>query len=157
MSRNLTNEVIKDIYATTTSSVDLIVIRVTSGLDTMYFVRNNEDITYDGQLYTSAPFDVTLPDDKETESTSAALTIMDVGGDIYSTVRTYNEMFLEFELINYQPATDTYVSISLYPNFKLSNAQWNYSTVTLSMIRDDATMYNFPKDSMDNILFPNLY
>ena len=82
---------------------------------------------------------------------------MDVGGDIYSTVRTYNEMFLEFELINYQPATDTYVSISLYPNFKLSNAQWNYSTVTLSMIRDDATMYNFPKDSMDNILFPNLY
>ena len=156
MSRSIDPSVLEQLYSLNPNTVDLIIARVSYNTETLYLVNNYVNITYEGQEYTALPFDFVLPDDKETEDNGASLKVADVNGEIYGLVRTYDELDAEFELISRK--TDlTFVPISLFPNFKLSSASWDSSSVSFNLMRDDATIYSFPKDIMDNTTLPNLY
>ena len=156
MSRSIDPVVLEQLYSLTPNSVDLIIARVSYNNDTLYLVNNYVDVTYDGQVYTAMPFTFVLPDDKEVGDNGATLVVADVNGEVYGIVRTYDELLAEFELISRKPDL-SYVPISYFPNFKLSSASWDSSTVSFSLMRDDATGYSFPKDIMDNTTLPNLY
>ena len=156
MSRNISPATLEQLYSLTPNSVDLIVARVSYGNDTLYLVNNTVDITYGGQEYTALPFTFVLPDDKETEETGAQLVLADVNGDFYGIVRTYDELYSEFELISRDPSL-SFTSVSLFPNFRLSNATWDSSTTSFNLMRDDASIYGFTKDIMDNTTLPSLY
>lgn len=156
MSREIPDSILEQLYSLNPNSVDLVIARVYYGEDVTYLVSNYVNITYDGQEYTAAPFKIVLPDDKESEDVAATLEISDVQGVLYGIIRNHDSLNAEFELIS--RATDlSFTSISVYPNFKLTSATWNTSTATFTLNRDDATIYSFPKDLMDNTTLPNLY
>ena len=156
MSRSIDPAVLEQLYSLNPNSVDLIIARITHSSGTLYIVNNYVNITYGAQEYTAVPFDFVLPDDKESEDNGASLKIADVNGEIYGLVRNYDELTAEFELISRKPDL-SFVPISLFPNFKLSSASWDSSSVSFSLMRDDSTFYSFPKDIMDNTTLPNLY
>lgn len=138
------------------ADVDMILLTVSYDTTTLYFAKNFVSVTHNGNTYSPLPFDVTLPDDKETGDTSAQITMADINGDIYAMVRGVDEIFAEFSLIKMNDS-EPHDVIRSFPNFKLNNASWNQSTVTFDLVRDDIGIYKFPADSMDNITFPGLY
>lgn len=156
MSREFSDALLEEYFSTNPTSTDLVLARVSDGTSDYFFVRDYNDLTYEAQVYTALPFDITLPNDKETEESGATLKIADPNGELFTLVRTADTLTAEFEIVNVAQG-GAVTSVSSFPHFTLSTVRWDTATVTFNLARDDSTMYAFPKDKMDNITFPGMY
>lgn len=156
MSRDISQDNLEQLYSLNSENAEILLLRISYDNQTLYFARNFIDITFNSQLYTALPFDITLPDENETGSNSAELSIADVNGDIYQIIRTVDELTAEFEVIS-QAVGGAQNSIAIFPNMRLANASWDEKGSTFNLFREDEGMYSFPQSKMDNILLPGLY
>jgi hypothetical protein len=156
MSRDISQANLEQLYDLDSGNAELVLLRVNYDGELLYLVRNFIDITFNSQVYTALPFDVTLPNQNEESSSGAQLLISDVSGDIYGIIRTASDITAEFEIIS-QTALGAQTSIATFQNMRLSNAEWTDQTATFDLFREDESIYSFPKDTMDNIKFPGLY
>lgn len=156
MSRNIPDEVLQDLYSLNSTSIEFLLLRIFYNNQTLYLVNNFKDITYNSQVYTALPFKVTLPDDKDQEDEGAKLQIADINGEIFTIVRTVDELSAEFEIIT-KRSDNSMISLQEYKYFKLSTVSWDSSQVTFTLTSDDALVYSFPKDTMDNYTFKGMY
>ena len=156
MSRDISQANLEQLYSLDSGNAEIVLLRIDYDGEMIFLARNFIDITFESQLYTALPFDITLPDENETGSNGAELLIADTSGDIYGLVRTSEEITAEFEIIS-QTFAGAQSSIAIFKNMRLSSASWADTNATFSLFRDDEGIYSFPKDSMDNILLPGLY
>ena len=156
MSRDISQGNLEQLYSLESENAELILLRIYFNNEVLYIARNFTDITFNGQVYTALPFDITLPDENDNGSNSAELSISDVGGEIYGIIRTTDELTAEFEIIS-QTVLGAQSSIAIFPNMRLSSASWEDTNATFNLFREDEGIYSFPKDKMDNTRFPGLY
>ena len=156
MSRDIDQQSLGELYALDSENAEIVLLRVNYDGEMLYLARNNIDITFGAKLYTALQFDVTLPDQKETGTGGSELKIADVFGDIYRLVRLSDEITAELEIIS-QTFAGIQNSIAIFPNMRLSNANWDENSATFNLFREDEGIYTFPSDVMDNMLFPGLY
>jgi len=156
----MTNAGLEAAFAESSAEVWLVFLTIdhSSLSSPLYLVRNSEDVTRGGQLYTGAFFDVRLPGQHERQSIYATLRLPNVDRTITDAIRPLAQSGEDVRVT-------LAVSLASDPN-ATQHGPWK---MVLRQVRwDDAavegTLYPvvdldqaWPEVVMDNARFPGLY
>jgi|AntRauTorcE11897_2_1112592.scaffolds.fasta_scaffold01057_4 hypothetical protein len=157
MSRTLSSAALKAIYSSETDEIFLILltldhdslempIRVTSDAVP---TRSRE------QDYIAFPFDLVLPDQTESRSPRARLTIDNVSREILMTLRQLQSPpRVRMEIIRY--ADPDHVE-AVFPDFTLTNLRYNAMTIQGDLTIEDFAAEPYPAGIFSPAGFPGLF
>ena len=157
MSRNLSSDALKALYANETSEVFLILLTIThdSLIDPIYITSDVVDTVSRGNTYVPFPFELVLPDEAEGRSPRARLTIENVSRDILSAIKNLSSSaHMTMEVIR---AADSDVVEASFPAFKLTNVKYNALTLQGDLTIEDFTAEPYPATVFASFGFPALF
>ena len=155
--RDLSNNAILALTADSTSEVCLPILAIKHEdlPETLYFVRNLEQVISNGHTYLPCAFDINLPSEKDEAISNAMLTIDNVDRAIVTAIRS----------ISSPPSITLSIILADSPDvleigpleFILRNITYNVQTVSGELVFEDRLFMNIPGDSFDPFLFPGLF
>lgn len=116
---------------------------------------NGEDLTSNGEVYISFPFQVTTPGDSEA-ATSVRLSIDGTDRRIVTEIRGTNYEPIQVDLCVVLAATPDLIEIGPY-SFKLRNISYTAATVEGDLEFEDINNEPYPTDSFTPSRFPGCF
>ena len=116
---------------------------------------NGEDLTSNGDVYTSFPFQVTTPGDSET-ATTVRLSIDGTDRRIIQEIRGTNYEPIKVDLCVVLAATPDLIEIGPY-SFTLRNINYTATTVDGDLQFEDILNEPYPADSFTPSRFPGCF
>ena len=124
-------------------------IEITTELDGVFHYANCDDsIEYEGNVYEGAVFNITPPEENESEIGNGKLTISSIDQQWIEKIRRNKKRSIIRFLacIDYEEG-ERYIEPIEDTEFKLSLVDWNESTITWTMLFDDDLSILIPCDS----------
>jgi len=157
MPRTVSLAAMQGAMAQQTSEIYLVLLQV-EHVDLpgpLRFVNDQADITSGGDLYTSFPFEVTLPDDREAKEPTAELRIDNVSRELIDEVR----------LLVSPPTITLSVILQSSPNtlewgpleFETRGVSYDAQTITFNLGYSTFIREPFPYIAFDSVNFPGMF
>ena len=130
-----------------------------SGTENVYrFVNSNEDMEYNGNIYSASYFEIQLPERKTDGFGNAKLTISAVDQVWITKIRTTSKRAkIKFiAVIQYEKNGDTSIEPIEEIEMTLTQAQWNNSVIQWTMIFDDLLEISMPMEVITSNICPAL-
>ena len=159
MSRSLSTAAKNAIFAQETSSAFLLTLTIDHDDldDPLRFVNDNQDITFDGDVYTAYPFLIDLPADTGEEISRVTLTIDNVDRQIVETIRELTTApSVDLEVLH-QPYGGSATKEAGPFSFTLKDSVYDVLVVTGTLSYEDILDEPFPGDTFSPPDFPGLF
>ena len=157
MSRNLSTDALKAIYAQETGEAFLILLTLDHDTLAQPLRVSSDAVNTDsrGDTYVAFPFELVLPDDRENTAPRARLVIDNVSREVLSAIKTLNTApTVKMEIIR-SSAPD--VVEAVFPDFKLTNIKYNALTIKGDLTLEDFTAEPYPSTIFSPSTFPALF
>lgn len=156
MSRTLSSVAKQAMFGQETAEVFLLLLTIAgTGITTLHFVNNYENVTSNGQVYTAFPFEIALPEDTEERPPRMRIKIDNVDRQIVQAVRSLTSpptITLSVVLAS-QPNT---VEAS-FPGFTLRNVRYDALVVEGELLAEDVLSEPYPAGSFTPTVFQGLF
>lgn len=131
MPRPIPSAIMRKLYSKNTDTAFLCILTVTPNSESpIYLVNNDVDVEYNGQVYTSARFTITLPDDSDDAIPTSSIVFADIQNQFLDLIRNYDSISVSVEIIA--------AKSSGYMKLVEDNSSPVYSTTFYS---DDASIF----------------
>lgn len=144
-------------FADATGDVWLVLLTISHPdlADDIRVVNNTEQITSNGQVFLSFPFEINLPDEKDDAPSRAKLTIDNVSREIGQTIREITTPpQITIEVIRAEDPE--FIEVS-WPNFWLRNVSFNANQVRGDLVLEDFTDEPYPAGTFVPSAFGGLF
>jgi len=156
MSRNLSSDTLKALYAAETAEVFLVLLTLShdSLIDPIRVTSDAVDTISRGKTYTAFPFQLILPDEIENRPPRARLIIDNISREILRSIKNLSTPArITMEIIR---AGDADVVEASFPDFVLTNVKYNSLTLEGNLTIEDFTAEPYPATIFSPSTFPNL-
>ena len=157
MSRNLSTETLKALYAPETDEAFIILLTLTHEnlAEPLRVCSDSVDVTSRDQEFIAFPFELILPDDRENTPPRARLVIDNVSREIMLALKSITTAAgVLMEIVR---AGDADVVEASFPDFKLTNVKYNALTVQGDLTLEDFTAEPYPATLFTPSHFPGLF
>ncbi len=157
MSRNLSTDALKAIYAAETAEAFLILLTLDhETLETPLRVSSDAvDTVSRGESFTAFPFELVLPDDRENTSPRARLIIDNVSRVVLASIKSLSTApSVTMEIVR---GSDPDTVEAVFPDFKLANIKYNALTIQGDLTLEDFTAEPYPSTIFSPSSFPALF
>ncbi len=118
-------------------------------------VNNTENITSNGNVFTAFPFDIELPDARETGVPRARLTIDNVSREIAQSIRLITTApTVTIEIVM---ASDPDTVEQTWADMTLKNVKWDMFKMSGDLIFEEIEVEPFPAGQFSPASFPGLF
>ena len=157
MSRTLSSNTLKAIYASETEDVFLVLLTLNhDSLQDPIRITSDSVMTQSrGDDYIPFPFELVLPDETENRAPRARLTIDNVSREVLTTIRTLNTPAkMTMEIVRF---ADSNQVEAVFPDFILTNVKYNALSIQADLTIEDFTAEPYPATIFAPSGFPGLF
>lgn len=157
MSRNLSTDALKAIYAPHTTEAFLILLTLDHETlhEPLLISSDAVNTTSRGKDYISFPFELVLPDDRENTTPRARLVIDNVSREVLSAIKLLNTApSIKMEIVR---SGDPDTVEAAFPDFKLTNIKYNALTIQGDLTLEDFTAEPYPATIFSPSTFPAIF
>jgi hypothetical protein len=157
MSHTLSATAKAAVFAQETSEVILAILTIdhSSMATPIRVVNDYNNIVSQGETYLGFPFDITFPDDSESQLPSAKLTIDNVDRQIVEAIRTLTGPATMSLSLILQSTPDT-IERGPY-ELQMRNVEYDAMTVSADLLNDDIFNEPYPGHAYTPANFPGLF
>lgn len=147
-----------EIFASQTGAVFLSLLEISHpGMTALYLVNNNENITFEGRIYTAYPFRYTPPSDCEGAGRKGKLTLPNIDREILATVRGVNTpLTVRAAIIMILPDNTASREAGWY-EYDLKNLTYNAASIEGELSFNFELGDNISMVKYNNLTFPGIY
>ena len=143
-------------FAQDSGKVYLVLLEISHAdlTSTIRVVNNNENITSNSNTFVKFPFDITLPDNKNGSPSAAKLAIDNVSFEISDAIRSISTpATVKIQVVD--AANPNTIEVE-FPNFLLTNVNWDVNSVSGDLTQEDFFIEPFPAGTFSPNAFPSV-